>query len=1028
MKFYAPIFLLVAALLANGELCAQQYDGDPVAISESPLFETTGNSNWPYAITLTETSQGAPSQEEQTLDINVTVLPPGAEYRIFKTTENDPYVSPAQTLSAGSNTITVDAVSFDRTVRIQFSSGAITFDSLIVNAKYAPITISVDDFAGLNTEANTNNLAISLAENGLGLILGPGSSIQGRDAYGTGTSKFGQTGEWFDGSFAKFGNSGNQQLLDLRITNNTGTDAKLKNIAFDLRRPPNNVNYATNFQLLYLATGDSELIKGSSVADGTEIVNLVGIGSEAIVAGINNFSEFIGQNISGTAWIADGGYANIRLKLSTTAPQAATQLDNLVITCEILDMDLPTFSSPTTAQSISENSGAAQAVYTAVATDASGVTYTLKPVDDSAAFSIDGSTGVVTLTDDPDYESQSSYSFTVVATDGAGNFSEQSVTLPITDVDENAPVITSSATVSPIEENSGVGQAIYTVTATDASVVTYTLKSVDDFASFSIDSSTGVVTLADDPDYDIQTSYSFTVVAADSFGNFSEQSLTLSITDLDENPPVFTSFATAPAIAENSGAGQVIYTATATDASEVTYTLKSVDDFASFSIDGSTGVITLTVNPNETKLSYAFTVVATDSLDNFSEQSVTLAISDDLTAPVLFPSGSPFSISENSGAGQVIYTATATDASEVTYTLKSVDDFASFSIDGSTGVVTLTGDPDHESQSSYSFTVIATDVAGNSSEQSLTLSITDLDDTAPVFTSSVTVSPVEENSGAVQTIYTATATDASAVTYTLKSVDDFASFAIDPSTGVVTLIGDPDYESQTSYSFTVVATDSFDNSSEQSLTLSTTDLDENAPIFTSLATAPSIEENSGAVQTIYTATATDASAVTYTLKSVDDFASFTIDSSTGVVTLTGDPDHESQSSYSFTVVATDGAGNSSEQSLTLAINDLDRYVEAGAVDIGNGWRWTDWLGYFNVASDPWIYHLDHKWIYIPPSITNFGSIYYWDNTMNSFIWTSDEMYPELYRFSDGKWIWYLQGSKNPRWFVDLVTSEWVRSE
>ena len=135
-----------------------------------------------------------------------------------------------------------------------------------------------------------------------------------------------------------------------------------------------------------------------------------------------------------------------------------------------------------------------------------------------------------------------------------------------------------------------------------------------------------------------------------------------------------------------------------------------------------------------------------------------------------------------------------------------------------------------------------------------------------------------------------------------------------------------------------------------------------------------------------------------------------------------------QTSYSFTVVATDSFGNSSEQPLTLAINDLDRYVEAGAVDIGNGWRWTDMLGYFYVASDPWVYHEDHKWIYISPIVTNFDSVYFWDKTLNSFLWTSDEMYPELYRFSDRKWIWYLKGSKNPRWFVDLATSEWERSE
>ena len=133
MKFYALIFLLVAALLTNGELCAQQYDGAPVDISQSTDFETTDNSNWPYSITLAEESEGAPSQEEQTLDINVYVLPAGAEYRIYKTTESgDVYVSPAQTLSVGYNVITVDAVNFDRTVKVQFSSGSISFDTLIV--------------------------------------------------------------------------------------------------------------------------------------------------------------------------------------------------------------------------------------------------------------------------------------------------------------------------------------------------------------------------------------------------------------------------------------------------------------------------------------------------------------------------------------------------------------------------------------------------------------------------------------------------------------------------------------------------------------------------------------------------------------------------------------------------------------------------------------------------------------------------------------------------------------------------------
>ena len=57
-----------------------------------------------------------------------------------------------------------------------------------------------------------------------------------------------------------------------------------------------------------------------------------------------------------------------------------------------------------------------------------------------------------------------------------------------------------------------------------------------------------------------------------------------------------------------------------------------------------------------------------------------------------------------------------------------------------------------------------------------------------------------------QAIYTATATDASGVTYDLKLVDDFVSFTIDPSTGVVTLTDNPDFENQSSYTITVVVT------------------------------------------------------------------------------------------------------------------------------------------------------------------------------------------------------------------------------
>jgi methionine-rich copper-binding protein CopC len=605
----------------------------------------------------------------------------------------------------------------------------------------------------------------------------------------------------------------------------------------------------------------------------------------------------------------------------------------------IIDTHAPVFSSSSTA-SVDENIGAGQVVWTAVATDPSPFTYSLSTTGDSALFSINAATGAVTLTGNPDFESKASYSFTVVATDAAGNASSQAVTLAVNNLDEVAPTITSGTTATAIDENSGAGQVIYTATATDTADisggVTFSLQPGSD-AGLTIDPVTGAVTLTGNPDFENKASYSFTVVATDAAGNHSSQAVTLGINNLDEVAPVITSGTTATAINENSGAGQVIYTATATDTADisggVTFSLKAGSD-AGLTIDPITGAVTLTGNPDfESKASYSFTVVATDAAGNHSSQAVTLAVNNlDEVAPVITSGTIATAIDENSGAGQIVYTATATDNADisggVTFSLKAGSD-AGLTINPVTGAVTLTGNPDFENKASYSFTVVATDAAGNHSSQAVTLGINNLDEVAPVITSGTTAAAIDENSGAGQVIYTATATDnadiSGGVTFSLLPGSD-AGLIIDPVTGAVTLTGNPDFESKASYSFTVVATDAAGNHSSQAVTLGINNLDEVAPTITSGTIATAIDENSGAGQVIYTATSTDTAdisgGVTFSLKAGSD-AGLTIDPVTGAVTLTGNPDFESKASYSFTVVATDAAGNHSSQAVTLGINNLD---------------------------------------------------------------------------------------------------------
>ena len=116
-------------------------------ITDSGLFTAGPNNNWTHVYTLALTADGSSSQATQTLDINITSLPTGgANYRVFKTTANGGnFYSGSFALSTGLNEISVGGVAFDRTVKIQFSSGLIGFDSLVANGTTVYDSSSSDD-------------------------------------------------------------------------------------------------------------------------------------------------------------------------------------------------------------------------------------------------------------------------------------------------------------------------------------------------------------------------------------------------------------------------------------------------------------------------------------------------------------------------------------------------------------------------------------------------------------------------------------------------------------------------------------------------------------------------------------------------------------------------------------------------------------------------------------------------------------------------------------------------------------------
>jgi VCBS repeat-containing protein len=344
-----------------------------------------------------------------------------------------------------------------------------------------------------------------------------------------------------------------------------------------------------------------------------------------------------------------------------------------------------------------------------------------------------------------------------------------------------------------------------TATATDpGDTLTYATSAV---TNGTVAAGTTPGTFVFTPNANFNGTGTFTVTATDSKGQTATQVVTVTISAVND-APVITSAATAT-VAENAAITTEVYKVTATDVdanTTLTYSLGGTDA-ALFNIDSKTGSVTLKAPADfETDNSYTFDVKASDGTAT-TTKTVTLGVTDVNDAPTFAGATATSSIVENAATTTVVFDANATDADAgdvLTYTLTGTD-AAAFNINGATGEVTLKASADFETQAAYTFNVVATDKAGLTASQAVTLNVTNANE-APVITSGATGTIVENVTGA--TAYQAVVTDpdaGSTFTYTLSGADA-GLFTVD-TTGKVTLTGSANYEADQSYTFTLTATD-----------------------------------------------------------------------------------------------------------------------------------------------------------------------------------------------------------------------------
>uniref|UniRef100_A0AAR2J6I9 Cadherin domain-containing protein n=1 Tax=Pygocentrus nattereri TaxID=42514 RepID=A0AAR2J6I9_PYGNA len=474
---------------------------------------------------------------------------------------------------------------------------------------------------------------------------------------------------------------------------------------------------------------------------------------------------------------------------------------------------------------------------------------------------LDPSTGVMTLGQWLDHESTSSLLLVVQATDSALDESQRrrgtvTTRIFVTDVNDNAPVFTSPSAVSVMEDQP-VGFILLYVMAQDLDQgengrVSYRIQDGNAEGKFSLNPNTGSLSILKPIDREELAQFNLTIVAEDHGvpQQSSTQLLTVQVIDVNDEVPYFEENVYEAFVTENQPAGATVLVVSASDLDQgsngaVTYGGMTADDF---SIHPVTGVIVTTkALDREAQEDYTVTVYVKDGgfPPNFAKATVHITVLDENdNRPAFGRVYYSLEVPENLEP-VTLFTLRATDLDSgdsglVQYKITDGDPSGDFHLDHKSGVLSTSRALDREQKARYTLTVEAHDLGtpALSSTVTLDISVLDLNDNSPVFTSSSYTVEIAEDVPEGSFVLEVTATDQDEgsngqVVYFL-SRESRGMFIVDQHTGRIITAAALDREKVPSYSFQVYAMDSSagdpHNSSAQ-VTIHILDVNDNAPFF-----------------------------------------------------------------------------------------------------------------------------------------------------------------------------------------------------
>ena len=353
--------------------------------------------------------------------------------------------------------------------------------------------------------------------------------------------------------------------------------------------------------------------------------------------------------------------------LTVTVSDGAGGVNVTTLTVEVIDQnDSPSFSNTPFSAAIDENIDIGTQVVLASALDEDGnstLTYALAGANSSDfAISI---TGIISTAGEINFESCSSYSLTISVSDGT-----TTVTTPLTVTvnDMNDPPMFSNASYS-LTVNEGVSSSvsILQVSASDQDndTIVYSFVGITS-SDFTVNSANGVVSTAVVLDYEKTPSYALTVQADDGNGGKTLSSITVTLTDLNDEAPTFNSASYNGHVTENAVIGSSVMTVTASDGdaadSSLVYSLSGTNS-SHFTVTGSGLIQTGSDIDYESVQGYSLTLTATDSANNTGTTTIIIIVINEIDNDPVFSSTSfSASVAEEASPGTSVVRITASDA------------------------------------------------------------------------------------------------------------------------------------------------------------------------------------------------------------------------------------------------------------------------------------------------------------------------------------------------------------------------------